>query len=94
MPVNLTKEDTLIADCGQVASSSVSLIADGYPEKRGGAPWNVAIYSTEFNSETPRFICGGTLINAELVLSGKLILSIMKICFQTFMKLPSRYQSS
>lgn len=56
-------------DCGRTPSSIVNLIVNGRNETRGEAPWNVAVYSSE-NSKVPDFICGGTLISAELVVSG------------------------
>lgn len=56
-------------DCGRTPSSIVNLIVNGRKETRGEAPWNVAVYSSE-NSKVPDFICGGTLISAELVVSG------------------------
>ena len=53
-------------DCGQPAQTA--LIADGTKTKPGQFPWHVAIY---YIPSSHTLICSGTLIAANMVVSGE-----------------------
>lgn len=62
----------IVLDCGVSFNLGTPLIALGVNAKIGTAPWNVAIYENQFNDNNVfEFICGGSLVSSNLVISGK-----------------------
>lgn len=60
-----------ITGCGMVSYNLEPLIVNGEVEKYGESPWHVAIYKKYSNGNT-YFICGGTIISAYMILSGRI----------------------
>ncbi|XP_060862088.1 modular serine protease-like [Metopolophium dirhodum] len=54
--------------CGKNYSNTKLLIANGQNASFGTAPWNVAIY--RLNEKSHKFICGGSIIGPNLVISA------------------------
>lgn len=51
---------------------SEPLIFNGTKAPLGAAPWNVGVYEFKKGSSNYKFICGGTIISPNLVVSGKM----------------------
>jgi hypothetical protein len=56
--------------CGQKSVNAQTLIVNGKPVKKGDYPWQVALYTLN----DKELICGGSLLNQRVVLTGKLII--------------------
>lgn len=56
--------------CGKRLVQHEALITNGYPTKEGDWPWHSAIY--HFKKLDQIYKCGGTLISAKAVVTGKL----------------------
>jgi len=61
----------IILDCGRPYSPIQPLILEGVIAEYGSAPWNVGVYRKK-DKNSFDFICGGSLIAPNLVVSGKL----------------------
>lgn len=59
--------DIFAQDCGRGKSEFVGYVVGGKPTVRGDWPWLVAL----INKRNENFFCGGSLIGAKHVLSGK-----------------------
>lgn len=49
--------------------STTTYIINGYKVRRGAYPWHVGLY-TIVNSTNMQYICGGTLLNDRVILTG------------------------
>ncbi|XP_011692802.1 PREDICTED: serine protease nudel-like isoform X2 [Wasmannia auropunctata] len=58
-----------LPECGTSVARGNTLIVSGFQAKVGAFPWHVGIYSKERTGEYQQ-ICGGTLINNNLVVSA------------------------
>lgn len=66
-----------VAKCGKRLVNHEALITNGYPSKEGDWPWHAAVFHLQQLQQS--YKCGGSLINAKTVLTGKIIKScIMK----------------
>ena len=59
----------IFIECGQPRESPQYLMLGAKPEERGSSPWHVAIY--DISGKRPNLICGGTIIGAQMVISGQ-----------------------
>ncbi|CAG7819457.1 unnamed protein product [Allacma fusca] len=59
---------TCISDCGKSDISKKSLITNGVTSERGQWPWHAALYLR--TSGIPEFICGGSLISKQVILTA------------------------
>ncbi|XP_052745833.1 modular serine protease [Bicyclus anynana] len=56
------------AECGTLPAGPNPLMAGGEPAARGEVPWHSGVYM--YKLQTPKLICGGSLISHEVVLSA------------------------
>jgi hypothetical protein len=60
-----------IAVCGEPTATGLALAINGTIAKRGLVPWHAVIYSLSTKpGEEYDQICGGTILNNHLVISG------------------------
>jgi secreted trypsin-like serine protease len=58
----------ILVVCGRTSTTrGPTLIVSGRVSKKGQFPWQAALYSSVDQS----FLCGGSLINEKLILTGK-----------------------
>lgn len=55
----------ICAECGRPYTNPTALISGGVEERFGDSPWHAAVYNQD-----KVLICGGTIINPHLVVSG------------------------
>lgn len=70
-----TRSTSLNQNCGVSSALGIGLIVNGQGFDRGKWPWMVALMKKR-KSEPPRFFCGGTLVSATRVLTGKEIIKL------------------
>lgn len=77
-------------DCGRISVPSKPLIGNGAIAKYGTAPWNVGLYKLE--NVTYDIICGGSLISANLVVTGKNCAIYLNTIVNFLVTLRSKYK--
>jgi len=61
----------IILVCGRV---NQELINNGQKSFYGNSPWTVGVYQLTNENSTYDFICGGSIISSNLVVSGKIFI--------------------
>lgn len=73
-----TQSYIIVLVCGRIFTPTQALISNGATAQYGTAPWNIGVYRMNYNDKIQYdMICGGTLISANLAISGKNLIHIL-----------------
>lgn len=68
--INVKLFSFCFTECGKPAGKATPLIVGGSNITIGDSPWHVAIYLKDVSTGTVKYICGGSILNPKVVLSG------------------------